>query len=130
MSVKTTKSPSKKKSPIERLFEENKGGVVTYEALTEDMGKQPTSAVTKKIMEQAEKAGCRLQTNAELIKEKNSEDARKRAEELRKLREEENSEFDLMRERELLEWSRSDSPVRMYLREMGQINLLTKDEET
>ena len=29
----------------------------------------------------------------------------------------------------LLEWSRSDSPVRMYLREMGQIPLLTKEEE-
>ena len=30
---------------------------------------------------------------------------------------------------DLLEWSRSDSPVRMYLREMGQIALLTKEEE-
>jgi RNA polymerase primary sigma factor len=38
-------------------------------------------------------------------------------------------EFDLASEKELLEWSRSDSPVRMYLREMGQISLLTKDEE-
>jgi RNA polymerase primary sigma factor len=28
-----------------------------------------------------------------------------------------------------MEWSRSDSPVRMYLREMGQIPLLTKEEE-
>jgi RNA polymerase primary sigma factor len=38
-------------------------------------------------------------------------------------------EFDLIKEKELLEWSRSDSPVRMYLREMGQIQLLTKEEE-
>ena len=29
----------------------------------------------------------------------------------------------------MLEWSRSDSPVRMYLREMGKIPLLTKEEE-
>ena len=29
----------------------------------------------------------------------------------------------------MLEWSRSDSPVRMYLREMGTIPLLTKEEE-
>ena len=34
-----------------------------------------------------------------------------------------------MKNKELLEWSRSDSPVRMYLREMGQIPLLTKEEE-
>ncbi len=32
-------------------------------------------------------------------------------------------------QRRLREWSRSDSPVRMYLREMGKIPLLTKDEE-
>ena len=38
-------------------------------------------------------------------------------------------EFDLHKEKELLEWSRSDSPVRMYLREMGKIPLLTKEEE-
>ena len=34
-----------------------------------------------------------------------------------------------MKERELLELSRSDSPVRMYLREMGQIPLLTREDE-
>ena len=38
-------------------------------------------------------------------------------------------EFDLNKEKEILEWSRSDSPVRMYLREMGKIPLLTKEEE-
>ena len=46
-----------------------------------------------------------------------------------KLIEAEDDEFDLLKNKELLEWSRSDSPVRMYLREMGQIPLLTKDEE-
>jgi len=35
----------------------------------------------------------------------------------------------MTKEKELLEWSRSDSPVRMYLREMGKIPLLTKEEE-
>jgi RNA polymerase primary sigma factor len=37
--------------------------------------------------------------------------------------------MDFTKDKELLEWSRSDSPVRMYLREMGQIPLLTKEEE-
>ena len=41
----------------------------------------------------------------------------------------ETDKFDILKEHELLEWSRSDSPVRMYLREMGQIPLLTKEEE-
>ena len=38
--------------------------------------------------------------------------------------------FDLLKNKELLRVeSRSDSPVRMYLREMGKIPLLTKEEE-
>jgi len=52
------------------------------------------------------------------------------AEEAQKLQDEAlEKEFDLANEKELLEWSRSDSPVRMYLREMGLISLLTKEEE-
>ena len=34
-----------------------------------------------------------------------------------------------IKKKNFLEWSRSDSPVRMYLREMGKIPLLTKEEE-
>ena len=45
------------------------------------------------------------------------------------LEDNESDKFDILKEHELLEWSRSDSPVRMYLREMGQIPLLTKEEE-
>jgi len=37
--------------------------------------------------------------------------------------------LDFAKDKDLLEWSRSDSPVRMYLREMGTIPLLTKEEE-
>jgi RNA polymerase primary sigma factor len=37
--------------------------------------------------------------------------------------------FNIIKEREVLEWSRSDSPVRMYLREMGQVPLLQKEDE-
>lgn len=40
-----------------------------------------------------------------------------------------NEDYNLAKTRELLEWSRSNSPVRMYLREMGKIILLTKEEE-
>ena len=43
---------------------------------------------------------------------------------------EEQINFDHFKENELFEWSRSDSPIRMYLRGMGNIELLTKDQET
>lgn len=61
---------------------------------------------------------------------KNIEDAKRLQEEKQKLQDTSlENEFDLANENDLLEWSRSDSPVRMYLREMGQIALLNKDEE-
>jgi len=59
-----------------------------------------------------------------------TQEAEKRESDRKKLSDESlEEEFDFTREKELLEWSRSDSPVRMYLREMGQIPLLTKEEE-
>ncbi len=122
-----TKLPS---DPIEAIFAENKGSMVTYEDITDEMKKAPTSAVAKRMMDLAKKYNATLMTNAEVVAQKNKLDARRRQEKLRKLREEGGDEdLDVLRERELLEWSRSDSPVRMYLREMGQIQLLTKEEE-
>ncbi|EAL7762742.1 RNA polymerase sigma factor RpoD, partial [Campylobacter jejuni] len=67
---------------------------------------------------------------AEIAQMKNIEDAKRLQEEKQKLQDTSlENEFDLANENDLLEWSRSDSPVRMYLREMGQIALLNKDEE-
>lgn len=57
------------------------------------------------------------------------EQIQRQADRKKLLNEELEDEFDFMKDKELLEWSRSDSPVRMYLREMGQIPLLTKEEE-
>ncbi len=60
----------------------------------------------------------------------NDKEAEARRDAQRKMLEDnETDKFDILKEHELLEWSRSDSPVRMYLREMGQIPLLTKEEE-
>ena len=64
---------------------------------------------------------AKLITNKE---EQKREEARKKI-----IEGDDQDEFDLHKEKELLEWSRSDSPVRMYLREMGKIPLLTKEEE-
>ncbi len=92
--------------------------------------KQPTASNVKKMTSLIKKYKITLITSAELAKLRNLEEAIKRAEEAQKLQDEAlEKEFDLAHEKELLEWSRSDSPVRMYLREMGLISLLTKEEE-
>jgi len=114
---------------LEELFKLNKNKVVTYEEIIDVYSKPPTLTNARKVAELKEKFSTTLQTKAEVIKQQNFEDAQKRADELEKRRGEENFDFLLLREKELLEWSRSDSPVRMYLREMGKVNLLTKEEE-
>ena len=117
-------------SPIEELFKENAKGYITYEKLVKFLDKAPTAAVAKKIEALAKANKIQLITSAEIAKMRNIEDAKKRREELAKLADDNlEEEFDLASETDLLEWSRSDSPVRMYLREMGQIALLTKEEE-
>ncbi len=115
---------------LEELFAEHEKSYVTYENVMELFAKPPTSANVKKLMTLLEKYKVTLISSAEIAKMRNKEEARKREEERQKLQDEAlEDEFDLASEKELLEWSRSDSPVRMYLREMGQISLLTKDEE-
>ena len=104
--------------------------MIAHESIAQILKKPPTSAQTKKILELAKKHKCELVSSSELAKTLNTQDKIKLEEERKKLLDEElEEEFDFMKERELLEWSRSDSPVRMYLREMGQIDLLTKEEE-
>jgi len=117
-------------SLIEELFKENAKGYITYEKLVKFLDKAPTAAIAKKIESLAKANKIQLITSAEIAKMRNIEDAKKRREELAKLADDNlEEEFDLASETDLLEWSRSDSPVRMYLREMGQIALLTKEEE-
>ncbi len=115
---------------LEELFKENEKGNVTYEKVMSLFIKQPTASNVKKMTTLIKKYKITLITSAELAKLRNLEEALKRAEEAKKLQEEAlDKEFDLAGDKELLEWSRSDSPVRMYLREMGLISLLTKEEE-
>ena len=103
---------------------------VTYEELIKFFEKQPTAAQSKNIFKTAQKYGACLYTASEHAKLLNDREAEARRDAQRKMLEDnELEEFDILKEHELLEWSRSDSPVRMYLREMGQIPLLTKEEE-
>lgn len=117
-------------SRLEKLFKENEKDKVTYEKVMSLFIKQPTVSNIKKMMTMIGRYKISLITSAELAKLRNLEEAKKRAQEAKRLQDEAlEQEFDLVHEKELLEWSRSDSPVRMYLREMGLISLLTKEEE-
>jgi RNA polymerase primary sigma factor len=116
---------------IEALFKsKKKGDVITFENIAKEFTKQPTAAQAKKIHSFATTAKTEVISASEYAKFliekelKRREDARKRLADG-----DTEDEFDLHKEKELLEWSRSDSPVRMYLREMGKIPLLTKEEE-
>ena len=114
---------------LDELFQ-NSAKYVSYEKIAQVLGKLPTAAQAKKISELAKKYKKQLMAASEVAKILNQDEARKIKEDKKRLLDEElEDEFDFMKERELLEWSRSDSPVRMYLREMGQIPLLTRDEE-
>jgi len=116
---------------LEDLFKEHSGNeCITFEEIVEKFEKNPTAAQAKTIFKLSEKHSVCLYTSSEHAKNLNEQEAKARREAQRKLIEDgDGDKFDILKEHELLEWSRSDSPVRMYLREMGQIPLLTKDEE-
>jgi len=115
---------------LEELFNERKKGYVTYAEVMNLFEKQPTASQAKKVLSLLKKYDVTLITSAELAKNRNIEEAKKKEQDRKKVQDKAlEEEFDLASEKELLEWSRSDSPVRMYLREMGKISLLTKEEE-
>lgn len=116
---------------LEELFSKHTDDTcITYEDIVEIFEKSPTGAQIKNIIKHSQKYKKCLFTSSEHAKVLNKQESDERRAAQKKMLENANSEdFDIMKERELLEWSRSDSPVRMYLREMGQIPLLTKEEE-
>lgn len=126
----TKLSKERNKDKLEQLFKDTEEQFISYEMIAYTLQKPATSTQVKKIKDLAKKYKKKFISSSELAKKLNYKD-RVEENEKKKRRIDENleEEFDLMKERESLEWSRSDSPVRMYLREMGQIQLLTKDEE-
>ncbi|SFV51663.1 RNA polymerase sigma factor RpoD [hydrothermal vent metagenome] len=115
---------------IEALFtSKKKGDVVTLENIAKELSKQPTAAQAKKIYKFATDSKTEIISESEYAKFLTDKEKKKRADARKRLAQSSEEEFDLNKEKEILEWSRSDSPVRMYLREMGKIPLLTKEEE-
>ena len=115
---------------IEKTIKEHKDSTLTHEMLIKNFPKAPTAAVVKKIIAQCQLYNVTLISSKAQAKRLNDiafqkkEDAR-----IKRQENPDAEEFDLLKNKELLEWSRSDSPVRMYLREMGKVPLLTKEEE-
>nr|WP_317403757.1 RNA polymerase sigma factor RpoD [uncultured Helicobacter sp.] len=133
MSEKSEKIGKKSKevnAELKNLFKEEDSDYITYEKIAQIMLKAPTAAQVKKIKDLSKKYNKQLLSSSEVAKMLNTkEQIQRQADRKKLLNEELEDEFDFMKDKELLEWSRSDSPVRMYLREMGQIPLLTKEEE-
>ena len=114
---------------LDELFQSS-SKYVSYEKIAQVLIKLSTAAQAKRVTELAKKYNKQLMSASEVAKLLNQDEARRIKEDKKRLLDEElEDEFDFMKERELLEWSRSDSPVRMYLREMGQIPLLTREDE-
>ena len=115
---------------IEKIFKDSKDNMLTHEDVIVLFQKTPTTTVSKKILAQKQLFNVELMSSREQAKRINALDYKKK-EDARIKRQDANegSIFDLLKNKELLEWSRSDSPVRMYLREMGKVPLLTKAEE-
>ncbi len=116
---------------LENIFKEcKKSDLITFENLAKEFEKQPTAVQAKKILKLSQTYKIELATSSEYANFLSAQEKKKR-EALRKQEIEDGDAdgFDFLKEKELLEWSRSDSPVRMYLREMGKIPLLTKEEE-
>ncbi|WP_457607474.1 RNA polymerase sigma factor RpoD [Nitratifractor sp.] len=125
--------PKKKETmkTIEAMIDATKKGeMITFENIAKEFDKAPTAAQAAKIKKLADAKGIQIVSASEYAKHLTiKEDERREAERKRLSDGEIEEEFDITKEKELLEWSRSDSPVRMYLREMGKIPLLTKEEE-
>ncbi len=128
MSSKKTSDPIAK---IEKSFSKlKKNSLATYEGIVKEFDKAPTAAQAKKIKSLAKKYNVSVVSASEyakVVSDKNEQklEAQREAASTQEI----DDEFDITKDKELLEWSRSDSPVRMYLREMGKIPLLTKEEE-
>lgn len=115
---------------IDALAKEYKDSVLTYEKLITIFPKVPPAATIKKLIALIQLYNINLISSQEQASMLNAYELKKKEEQKSKIiANAEDDEYDLLKNKEFLEWSRSDSPVRMYLREMGQIPLLSKEEE-
>jgi len=106
-----------------------KGDILTFEDIAKEFDKQPTLVQARRILKLSKKHKIKVVSSSEYAKYLFEKEKKRVALARKNAAQNNEEEFDFLKEKELLEWSRSDSPVRMYLREMGKIPLLTKEEE-
>ncbi len=115
---------------IDEIFNTCKrGDILTFEDIAKEFDKQPTLVQSRRILRLSQKNKIRVVSSSEYAKYLFEKEKKRIALARKNAANSSDEEFDFLKEKELLEWSRSDSPVRMYLREMGKIPLLTKEEE-
>ena len=119
----------KSEKELEEYFASNFKGYVTYEKVVKFLSKAPGINVVRKLETLCKKHKVELCSSAEIAKLQNFAEAKQREKERQKLQDTAtDKDLDASND-DILEWGRSESPVRMYLREMGQITLLNKTEE-
>ena len=115
---------------IDEIFETcKKGDILTFEDIAKEFDRQPTLIQSRRILKLSKKKKIKIVSSSEYAKYLFEKEEKRIALARKNAAKSSDEEFDFLKEKELLEWSRSDSPVRMYLREMGKIPLLTKEEE-
>ena len=116
---------------VDKLINErNNQECLTFDLVSSVLDRQPSASQAKALIKILNKKNTCIFTSYQFTKKQNETEARKlEIERQRQYLQAIEESFNIMKERELLEWSRSDSPVRMYLREMGQIGLLSKEDE-
>ncbi len=115
---------------IDEIFNTcKKGDILTFEDIAKEFERQPTLVQSRRILKLSKKTKIRVVSSSEYAKYLFEKEKKRVALARKNAANNSDEEFDFLKEKELLEWSRSDSPVRMYLREMGKIPLLTKEEE-
>jgi len=113
---------------LEKFFKENKNKKRTYECLVATFEKMPTLANCKKIEALQRIYNVKLLSSRELIFATKEEQIKQKKLQRQKEMKEQKAE-EILNSKEMSEWSRTDSPVRMYLRQMGMVPLLTKEQE-
>ncbi len=115
---------------IDEIFNTcKKGDILTFEDIAKEFERQPTLVQSRRILKLSKKTKIKVVSSSEYAKYLFEKEKKRVALARKNAANNSDEEFDFLKEKELLEWSRSDSPVRMYLREMGKIPLLTKEEE-
>ena len=120
MAVTSKKKKITAEQTQKALDEAKKKGTLTYEELGDMLPEESTAEDFDEVMV------ALSEMNVEVVDEYKI-DAKTQAEEKRKAAAEKKAE--LKREAANSRLERADDPVRMYLREMGRVPLLTKDQE-